>query len=94
MEFEQGRSDTALVGFGLQSAGTPAGQKAHKALKQSNEDNRALRHALAEVVGNGKDKHAAHEAEIRRLQEALNVSNSQLQSLRNALNALSEQYSK
>ncbi|KAH5541653.1 hypothetical protein HBI27_084140 [Parastagonospora nodorum] len=93
MEFAKGQPDTALEGFGLQPAGTPTGQKAHEALKQSNEDNRTLRDALVEVVDNSKAKNAIQEAEIRRLQEALNASNSRLQALRNALNALNEQYS-
>ncbi|KAH3912702.1 hypothetical protein HBI56_155630 [Parastagonospora nodorum] len=93
IEFAKGQPDTALEGFGLQPAGTPTGQEAHEALKQSNEDNRTLRDALVEVVDNSKAKNAIQEAEIRRLQEALNASNSRLQALRNALNALNEQYS-
>ncbi|EAT81674.1 hypothetical protein SNOG_11175 [Parastagonospora nodorum SN15] len=41
IEFAKGQPDTALEGFGLQPAGTPTGQEAHEALKQSNEDNRS-----------------------------------------------------
>jgi len=92
MDFERSRRDKALGVFASQPAGAPASQGSHEALEKSNEDNRALRRALGEVVDNSKAKHKVQEAEIKRLQEALNASNAQLQSLRNALHALNSQY--